>query len=76
MFFGCSSFSYVLLGKTNVTKVTEYLTQTLNGEGERTEVFLSKLGLGAIKMNRFDLERIYQHQQNYLKDIHHLSFSH
>jgi hypothetical protein len=65
----------VRCGKTDVTKVTEYLTQTLNGEGARTEVFLSKLGLGAIKMNRSDLERIYQHHHNYLKDIHHISFS-
>jgi hypothetical protein len=56
------------------TKVTEYLTQTLNGEGDRNEVFISKLGLGAAKMSRSDLERIYQHHHNYLKDIHHIPF--
>jgi hypothetical protein len=64
----------VRCGKANATKVTEYLTQTLNGEGDRNEVFLSKLGLGAVKMNRSDLERIYQHHHNYLKDIHHIPF--
>ena len=65
----------VRCGKSVATKVTEYLTQKLNGEGDRNEVFISKLGLGAVKMNRSDLERIYQHHHNYLKDIHHLPFS-
>jgi len=65
----------VRCGKTVATKVTEYLTQKLNGEGDRNEVFISKLGLGAVKMKRSDLERIYQHHHNYLKDIHHLPFS-
>jgi hypothetical protein len=64
----------VRCGKSVATKVTEYLTQTLNGEGDRTEVFLSKLGLGAAKMNRSDLERIYLHHHNYIKDIHHIPF--
>jgi hypothetical protein len=65
----------VRCGKSVATKVTEYLTQTLNGQGERNEVFISKLGLGAVKMNRSDLARIYQHHHNYLKDIHHLPFT-
>ena len=64
----------VRCGKTVATKVTEYLTQKLNGEGDRNEVFISKIGLGAIKMKRSDLERIYQHHHNYLKDVHHLPF--
>jgi hypothetical protein len=64
----------VRCGKSVATKVTEYLTQTLNGEGDRNEIFLSKLGLGAVQMNRSDLERIYQHHHNYIKDIHHIPF--
>ena len=64
----------VRCGKSVATKVTEYLTQKLNGEGDRNEVFISKLGLGAVKMNRSDLERIYQHHHNYVKDIHLLPF--
>ena len=64
----------VRCGKSVATKVTEYLTQFLNGEGDRNEVFISKLGLGAVKLNRSELEKIYQHHHNYLKDIHHIPF--
>jgi hypothetical protein len=47
----------VRCGKSVATKVTEYLTQFLNGEGDRNEVFISKLGLGAVKLNRSELEK-------------------
>ena len=62
-------------GTTVATKVAEILCTTLNGQGDSTEIFISKLGLGATKISREEtLTSLYGKHHSFVRDCVHLPF--
>ena len=61
-------------GTTVATKVAEILCKTLNGQGESTEIFISKLGLGASKISRETLTSLYGKHHSFVRNCVHLPF--
>jgi hypothetical protein len=55
-------------GTTVATKVAEILCKTLNGQGESTEIFISKLGLGASKISRETLTSLYRKHHSFVSN--------
>jgi len=61
-------------GTTVATKVAEIFCQTLNGQGDSKEIFISKLGLGASKISRETLTSLYGKHHSFVRDSVHLQF--
>ncbi len=64
----------VRCGKHVATQVAQILSSFLNGEGTYSEIFISRLALGANRITRGDQDRIYQVHRDYMTDIDHLHF--
>ena len=61
-------------GTTVANKVAEIFCQTLNGQGDSREIFISKLGLGASKISRATLTSLYEHHHSYVRESVQLPF--
>ena len=65
----------VRCGKVSSTKVAEILSTALCGEGKNTEIFISRLAIGANKTSKQEHARIYQVHIDYLQDIVYIPFT-
>jgi hypothetical protein len=65
----------VRCGKATSTRVAEILSTALCGEGTNTEIFISRLAIGANQTSKKEHERIYQIHMEYLKDLVYIPFA-
>lgn len=64
----------VRCGKSVSTSLAEILSSTLCGSDKASEIFISRLALGANKTSRIDHERIYSVHREFLNDVTHVVF--
>ena len=62
-------------GTTVATKVAEILCTTLNGQGDSTETFISKLALGTSKISRATLTSLYGKHHLFVRDCVHFKMA-